>query len=419
MSQFIIQGNQKLVGTVPISGAKNSAIPILIAALLLDDVVTIHNVPTELTDIKTTLELLALMGVKIDFLEESSVRLDPRETNRFIAPYDLVCTMRASILALGPLLAHYGQAEVSLPGGCAIGSRPVDMHLAGLRAMGASIEIEKGYVHARVEGRLKATHFAFDNITVNGTQNLMMAASLAEGTTILQNAAREPEVIDLANFLNTMGARVKGAGTDRIEIEGVRKLHGGEHTLIPDRIEAATYLIGAVMTQGDIQLSNIQIEPLEALLIKLEQMGAEIESEPHRIRIQMRRRPRALDMITAPYPGFPTDMQAQFLALNTIAEGISIIKETIFENRFMHVEELGRMGAKVTLKRNTAIITGLEKLTGAEVRATDLRASASLILAALVAEGETVINHIHHLERGYENVQKKLGMLGAQIEKVE
>jgi UDP-N-acetylglucosamine 1-carboxyvinyltransferase len=417
VKKFVITGGNPLVGTVPISGAKNSALPILIATLLLDEVVTLHNVP-QLADIKTTIELLRLMRVKIDSIEKSSIQIDPRPIHSFIAPYDLVCTMRASILALGPLLARHGQAEVSLPGGCAIGNRPVDMHLDGLRTMGAQIEIEKGYIHAKVEGRLKGSHFAFDNITVNGTQNLMMAASLAEGTSILENAAREPEVVDLANFLNTMGADVQGAGTTRIEINGVKKLKGGEHSLIPDRIEAATYLIAAVMTQGDMMVENIHPEHLEGLLIKLEKMGATLTIESNRIHIQMTKRPKSLDMITAPYPGFPTDMQAQFLALNTISEGTSIIKETIFENRFMHVQELQRMGAKIKLRGNSAIITGLPKLTGAEVMATDLRASAGLILAALAAEGTTTINRIYHLDRGYEEVESKFGNLGADIKRI-
>jgi UDP-N-acetylglucosamine 1-carboxyvinyltransferase len=417
MQKFIIKGGNRLEGTVPISGAKNSALPLIIASLLIDGVITLHNVP-QLADIKTTLELLRFMGVKINLVEESSVEIDSRQANRFMAPYDLVRTMRASILALGPLLARYGQAEVSLPGGCAIGSRPVEMHLAGLRAMGAHIEIENGYIHARTEGPLKGTHFAFDNITVNGTQNLMMAATLAEGQTLLENAAREPEVVDLANLLNTMGAQVKGAGTDRIEITGVKSLHGGEHRLIPDRIEAGTFLMATAMTQGDVTLEKVNIEHLEALLIKLEKMGAEITSRENSIRLQMNQRPLAMDMITSPYPGFPTDMQAQFLALNTIATGTSIIKETIFENRFMHVQELERMGAKIKLQGNTAIITGLPKLTGAEVMATDLRASAGLILAALVAKGQSTINRIYHLDRGYENVETKFGNLGAEIKRV-
>jgi UDP-N-acetylglucosamine 1-carboxyvinyltransferase len=417
MHKLLIQGGRKLKGTVKISGAKNSALPILAAILLTDEPVTLRNVP-HLRDITTTIALLGELGTKVTVLDNLNLELDNRSTNRFVAPYELVRTMRASVLVLGPLLARFGQAHVSLPGGCAIGSRPVDMHINGLQAMGADIAIEEGYIKAKVNGRLKGAHITFDKITVNGTQNLMMAASLAKGTTVLENAAREPEVVDLANFLNLLGAKVTGAGSARIEIQGVDRLGGGTYSIIPDRIEAGTYLIAAAMTQGDITLQGLGTEHLETLLTKLKEMGAEIETTDNTVRLVMNQQPIAVDMTTAPHPGFPTDMQAQFMALNTVAAGTSVITETIFENRFMHVQELQRMGAKIKLKGNSAIVTGIERLTGAPVMATDLRASASLVLAGLVAEGETVIDRIYHIDRGYEQIEEKLSRLGASIQRV-
>lgn len=417
MNKLLITPTGKpLNGKLLISGSKNSALPILAASLLCESTVALRNIP-DLFDVNTTIRLLEELGCQT-VREGSNLTIQTHTVKAFKAPYELVKTMRASILVLGPLLARYGQAEVSLPGGCAIGSRPVDMHLAGLRAMGAEIHLENGYIYAKSSGRLKGTHFVFDNITVNGTQNLMMAASLAEGTTILENAAREPEVIDLANFLIKAGVPIEGVGTSRLEIQGVSRLESVDYRIIADRIQAGTYLIAATMTQGDLTLEGIEAEHLEALILKLQQAGASIQIQPGAIRLQMAKRPLSVDMTTAPHPGFATDLQAQFMALNTIAEGSCVITETIFENRFMHVQELIRMGADIKLKGNSAIVTGVDKLSGAQVMATDLRASAALVLAGLVAEGETLVDRIYHLDRGYEHIEKNLDSLGAKIRRM-
>jgi len=418
MDKLIIHGGIPLEGEISISGAKNSALPILSATLLTDQPVTIGNVP-HLHDITTTIELLGLMGSRITVNERMNIEIDNAEINNFFAPYELVKTMRASILVLGPLLARYGKADVSLPGGCAIGSRPVNIHLQGLIAMGAEIKTDSGYIRASTKGRLKGVHLTLDIVTVTGTENLMMAATLAEGLTVIENAAREPEVKDLANCLNKMGAKITGAGTDRIEIEGVEKLSGTEHEILPDRIETGTYLVAAAMTGGKMRLRNTKSILLESVLDKLLETGAEIEIEDNAISINMEgKKPRAVDIHTAPFPGFPTDMQAQFTAMNSIAEGAGTITEAVFENRFMHVHELQRMGADLTLQGNTTITDGVEQLTCAPVMATDLRASASLVLAGLVAEGETVVDRIYHIDRGYETIEEKLSQLGANIKRV-
>ncbi len=416
MDKLLIKGGRRLQGSIRMSGAKNAALPILAGCLLADEPVVVSNVP-HLKDITTTMSLLSEMGVMVTIDEKLNIEVDNSNINNFVAPYELVRTMRASILVLGPLLARYGKANVSLPGGCAIGSRPIDMHIKGLTAMGAEIEIDKGYINAKVDGRLKGANIMFDKVTVNGTENLMMAAALADGTTILENAAREPEVVDTANFLNALGAKVSGAGTDKIVIEGVERLHGGTHKMVPDRIEAGTYLIAAAMTQGDVKLKDIDPSLLDIVIERLRDAGANIECGEDWIHLEMKERPKAVDISTAPYPGFPTDMQAQFLALNTIADGTSTVTETIFENRFMHVQELERMGANIQLKGNTAIIKGVEQLTAAPVMATDLRASASLVLAGLVADGETVIDRIYHIDRGYECIEEKFACLGANIQR--
>ena len=418
MDKLIIHGGMPLEGEVSISGAKNSALPILSATLLTNQPVTIGNVP-HLHDITTTIELLGLMGSRITVNERMHIEIDNAEINNFFAPYELVKTMRASILVLGPLLARYGKADVSLPGGCAIGSRPVNIHLQGLIAMGAEITTDSGYIRASTKGRLKGVSLNLDIVTVTGTENLMMAATLAEGLTVIENAAREPEVKDLANCLNKMGAKISGAGTDRIEIEGVEKLSGTEHKILPDRIETGTYLVAAVMTGGKMRLRNTQSILLEAVLAKLSEAGAKIEIEKNAISIDMEgKKPKAVDIHTAPFPGFPTDMQAQFTAMNSIAEGTGIITEAVFENRFMHVHELQRMGADLKLEGNTTVTDGVEQLTCAPVMATDLRASASLVLAGLVAEGETVVDRIYHIDRGYETIEEKLSQLGADIKRV-
>ena len=418
MDKLIIQGGLSLGGEVSISGAKNSALPILSATLLTDQPVTISNVP-HLHDITTTIELLGLMGSRITVNERMNIEIDNAEINNFFAPYELVKTMRASILVLGPLLARYGKADVSLPGGCAIGSRPVNIHLQGLIEMGADITTDSGYIRASTRERLKGVHLTLDIITVTGTENLMMAATLADGLTIIENAAREPEVKDLANCLNKMGAKISGAGTDRIEIEGGEKLHGTEHEILPDRIETGTYLVAAAMTGGKMRLRNTQSVLLESVLAKLLEAGAKIEIEENAITIDMEgKKPKAVDIHTAPFPGFPTDMQAQFTAMNSIAEGSGTITEAVFENRFMHVHELQRMGADLKLEGNTTITDGVEQLTCAPVMATDLRASASLVLAGLVAEGETVVDRIYHIDRGYETIEEKLSQLGANIRRV-
>ena len=418
MDKLIIHGGASLEGEVSISGAKNSALPILSATLLTDQPVTISNVP-HLHDITTTIELLGLMGSRITVNERMHIEIDNAQINNFFAPYELVKTMRASILVLGPLLARYGKADVSLPGGCAIGSRPVNIHLQGLIAMGADITTDSGYIRAETKGRLKGVHLTLDIVTVTGTENLMMAATLADGLTIIENAAREPEVKDLANCLNKMGAKISGAGTDHIEIEGVESLHGTEHEILPDRIETGTYLVAAAMTGGTMRLKNTQSILLESVITKLTEAGAKIEIEENAISIDMKgKKPKAVDVHTSPFPGFPTDMQAQFTAMNSIAEGSGTITEAVFENRFMHVHELQRMGADLKLQGNTTITDGVEQLTCAPVMATDLRASASLVLAGLVAEGETVVDRIYHIDRGYETIEEKLSQLGASIKRV-
>ncbi|MBA2778789.1 UDP-N-acetylglucosamine 1-carboxyvinyltransferase [Billgrantia kenyensis] len=418
MDKLIITGNGPVDGEVWASGAKNAALPILCATLLADEPVTIGNLP-HLQDITTTLELLGRMGVEPVMGEKMSIQLDGSQVRDCHAPYELVKKMRASILVLGPLLAHFGHADVSLPGGCAIGSRPVDLHIRGLEAMGADIRVEGGYVRARVDGRLKGATIFFDTVTVTGTENLLMAATLAEGTTVLENAAREPEVVDLAECLIKMGARISGHGSNNIVIEGVERLHGAYHDVMPDRIETGTFLVAAALSRGRVRVRNTRADILESVLAKLEEVGARITVGDGWIELDMEgRRPRPVNIRTAPYPGFPTDMQAQFVALNAVADGTSHVVETIFENRFMHVQELNRMGAKISLEGNTAMITGVEHLSGAPVMATDLRASASLVIAAMMAEGETLVDRIYHIDRGYECIEEKLQLLGARIRRI-
>lgn len=422
MQKIIVTGGCPLNGQVTISGAKNAVLPILCASLLADGPVEIGNVPN-LQDVATTTRLLAELGAGVSVADGSLadgrvVTVDPTTVSRFLAPYELVKVMRASILVLGPLLARHGAAVVSLPGGCAIGSRPVDQHIKGLQALGADIVVENGYIKARA-ARLKGRRFVFDMVTVTGTENVMAAAVLAEGTTVLENAAMEPEVTDLAVFLNALGAKIEGAGTARIVIHGVQRLEGGRHTVVPDRIETGTFLVAAAMTGGRVTAHRVRPDTLDAVLDKLRQAGASIDTTADSITLDMQgRRPRAVDLTTAPYPAFPTDMQAQFMALNCVAEGVGVINETIFENRFMHVNELLRLGADIRVEGHTAIVRGVASLGGAPVMATDLRASASLILAGLVAEGETTIDRIYHLDRGYENIEGKLGALGARIRRV-
>jgi len=417
MDRLQIQGGVALEGEVRISGAKNASLPILAATLLASEPVIVGNVP-HLQDVTTMIELLGQMGVTVIVDERMRVEVDATSLNRTVAPYELVKTMRASILVLGPLLSRFGQADVSLPGGCAIGARPVNIHVAGLEAMGADISIENGYIRARAS-RLKGARLVLDTVTVTGTENLMMAAVLADGETMLENAAREPEVVDLANFLNSMGAKVRGAGTDKIIIEGVTKLHSAEYNVLPDRIETGTYLIAGAITGGHVRISNTRPQHLDAVLAKLEQAGATLKVGSDWVELDMRgRRPKSVDVRTAPYPAFPTDMQAQFAALNTVADGVGTIIETIFENRFMHMLEMRRMGAEIRLEGNTAIIKGVSKLQAAPIMATDLRASASLVLAGLVAEGCTVIDRIYHIDRGYESIEEKFASLGAQITRV-
>jgi len=417
MNKLLINGGARLEGEIRISGAKNAVLPILAATLLADSPATIENVP-HLHDVTTTVELLGCMGVMVSIDEKLSVEVDSSTIENYTAPYHLVKTMRSSILVLGPLLARFGEAEVSLPGGCAIGSRPVDMHIKGLQDMGADIEVSNGYIHARAD-RLKGTRLVMDIVTVTGTENLMMAATLAEGTTVIENAAREPEVIDLANFLNAMGAKVSGAGTDTITIEGVEKLHGTRYRVLPDRIETGTFLVAAAITGGRIKVKDTDPRLLDAVLDKLREAGAKIETGENWISLDMEgRRPKSVNIRTAPYPAFPTDMQAQFAALNTIADGTATVVETVFENRFMHVQELKRMGADIEVEGNTAIIRGTDSLSSAPVMATDLRASASLIIAGLVASGETEVQRIYHIDRGYENIEEKLALLGAKIRRV-
>jgi UDP-N-acetylglucosamine 1-carboxyvinyltransferase len=417
MDKLIITGGIPLQGEISISGAKNAALPILAATLLTDKTMTISNVP-HLHDITTTMELLGQMGSDLMIDERLNVEVNNKNITELFAPYELVKTMRASILVLGPLLARYGRADVSLPGGCAIGSRPVNIHIDGLRAMGADISVEGGYIRARAR-RLKGVHLTLEMVTVTGTENLMMAAVLAEGRTILENAAREPEVVDLADCLNSMGARIEGAGTDRVIIDGVESVHGAQHKILPDRIETGTFLVAAAMTGGRVKLKNARPELLDAVLSKLREAGAKIMTESGSITLTMPYgRPEAIDIHTSPFPGFPTDMQAQFTALNCIAKGHATITENVFENRFMHIHELQRMGADVKLEGNTAICTGVERLTAAPVMATDLRASASLVLAGLVADGETTVDRIYHIDRGYETIEEKLHQLGAKIRRV-
>jgi UDP-N-acetylglucosamine 1-carboxyvinyltransferase len=412
-----ITGGVALQGEVRISGAKNATLPILAAALLADSPVTIGNVP-HLQDVTTMIELLARMGVTVTVNERMCIDVDPSTIRECVAPYELVKTMRASILVLGPLLARFGRADVSLPGGCAIGARPVNIHVAGLQAMGADIHIEGGYIRARA-GRLHAARLVLDTVTVTGTENLMMAATLAEGQTVIENAAREPEVVDLAEFLIACGAKIRGAGTDRIVIDGVEHLHGCKHDVLPDRIEAGTYLVAAAITGGHIRIKSTRPEHLDAVLGKLREAGAELSTGSNWVEIDMHgARPRSVDVRTAPYPAFPTDMQAQFAALDTVAAGVGTVVETIFENRFMHMLEMRRMGAEIRLEGNTAIIHGIEGLTAAPVMATDLRASASLVLAGLVAKGRTDIERIYHIDRGYEAIEEKLAQLGAHIRRV-
>ncbi len=417
MDKLQIRGGVPLDGEVRISGAKNATLPILAGALLADGPVTIGNVP-HLQDVTTMIELLGRMGASVTVDERMRIEVDPRTMRETFAPYELVKTMRAAILVLGPLVARHGSADVSLPGGCAIGARPVNIHVAGLQAMGAEVHIENGYIKARA-GRLKGARIVLETVTVTGTENLMMAATLAEGRTILENAAREPEIVDLALFLNSMGARVSGHGTDTIVVDGVESLHGTSYDVLPDRIEAGTYLLAAAITGGRVRARNARPEHLDAVLAKLEEAGAKVVRGDNFIEVDMGgRRPRSVDIRTAPHPGFPTDMQAQFAALNTVADGVGTIVETIFENRFMHMLEMRRMGAEIRLEGNTAIIKGVPKLTAAPVMATDLRASASLVLAGLVAEGTTEVERIYHIDRGYECIEEKLQGLGAQIRRI-
>ena len=416
MQKILVEGGRPLRGDVTISGAKNAVLPILCATLLADAPVAIDNVP-RLHDVLTTIKLLRELGAQVAF-ENGHVTVDPTTVHSQVAPYELVKTMRASVLVLGPLLARYGHAEVSLPGGCAIGSRPVDQHIKGLQALGAEVVVEHGYIKARAE-RLRGARYVFDMVTVTGTENVLMAAVLAEGTTLLENAAMEPEVVDLADCLNAMGARIEGAGTSRITVHGVDALHAARHSVLPDRIETGTFLVAAAMTGGRITAHRTRADTLDAVLDKLREAGADIAVEDDRITLDMQgRRPRAVNLVTAPYPAFPTDMQAQFMAMDAIADGVGVINETIFENRFMHVLELQRLGADIRIDGHMAVVRGVPQLSGAPVMATDLRASASLILAGLVADGETLIDRIYHLDRGYENIEAKLSALGAQIRRV-
>ncbi len=418
MDKLIIQGAGPLRGEVLISGSKNAALPILSGSLLCDGLVTITNLP-HLQDVTTTIELLGTLGVSLSINEKMSLEVDNSTLNSTTAPYDLVKTMRASILVLGPLLARYGEANVSFPGGCAIGSRPVDLHLRGFEAMGAKIEVDKGYIKATCDGRLKGARILMDLVSVGATENLMMAAVLAEGTTTIENAAREPEIVDLANCLNTWGAKILGAGTSTVIIEGVDKLSGGTFRVMPDRIETGTYLAAAAATGGKVKVKQTDPSTLEAVLLKLEETGAIITVGDDWIELDMQgRRPKAVSLKTAPYPAFPTDMQAQLTAVNAVAEGSGVITETIFENRLMQVQELNRMGAKIVVEGNSAIVPGAEKLTGAQVMASDLRASAALVIAGMVAEGETIVDRIYHIDRGYERIEEKLRQLGAKIRRV-
>lgn len=418
MDKLLIQTSPPLAGTVTISGAKNAALPLLMSSLLADSTCWFENVPS-LRDINTSVALLSELGVSAKPLENNVLELDPSTVDNYTASYDLVKTMRASILVLGPLLAKYGQANVSLPGGCAIGARPVNLHLSGLEQMGAKIEVESGYIQAKVDGRLTGANIFMDMVSVGATENLMMAAALADGETVLGNAAREPEIVDLANCLNSMGAKVMDAGTDTIRIQGVKRLNGCRYTVLPDRIEAGTFLIAAAVTGGKVRCEKAAPDTMEAVLTKLRSAGAKVTTGNDWIELDMLgQRPKSVSIKTAPHPGFPTDMQAQFVAMNCIADGTGVVTENIFENRFMHVPELQRMGASIELEANSAVCKGVTQLKGAQVMATDLRASASLIIAGLVAEGETQVDRIYHLDRGYERIEKKLTKLGANIVRV-
>lgn len=418
MDKLIIEGGFPLKGVLRAAGAKNAVLPILAATLLAKSPIFISNIP-HLHDVTTIMELLGQMGVGLTVDERMCIEIDASNIHSFHAPYELVKTMRASILVLGPLLARYGNAEVSLPGGCAIGSRPVDVHLEGMRALGADVTVENGFIRAHVNGRLKGADLRLGKITVTGTENLIMAASLAEGRTVVHNAALEPEVEDLTNFLNMLGARIQGGGTDTITIDGVESLQGGQYHVLPDRIEAGTYLVAAALTRGHVRVQDIIPHTLTAVIDKLRQTGGHIEVGEDWIELDMQnQRPRAIDITTAPYPAVPTDMQAQFMALDVLAQGASVITETVFENRFMHVHELRRMGAMIELQGNSAICTGKEKLMGAPVMATDLRASAGLVLAGLMAQGLTIVDRIYHIDRGYERIEEKLMQLGARIHRV-
>ena len=417
MAKILISGGTPLNGEIGISGAKNAVLPILAACLLADEPVTIGNVP-HLHDVTTFIELLGQMGVQLVLDERMRMQVDPRTTSTCVAPYDLVRTMRASILVLGPLVARFGQAEVSLPGGCAIGSRPVDQHIRGLQALGAQITVENGYIKARAR-RLQGARIVMDMVTVTGTENIMMAAALACGTTVIEHAAQEPEVVDLAQCLIAMGAQIEGVGSPTLVIHGVERLHGAQYEVLPDRIETGTYLVGAAMTGGKVRARHARADTLDAVLCKLEQAGAQISVGPDWIELDMHdRQLRAVDISTAPYPEFPTDMQAQFTALNCVAVGTGVVTETVFENRFMHAHELQRLGADIRLDGNTAVVHGVAQLSGAPIMATDLRASACLVLAGLVAKGDTVVDRVYHIDRGYENIEEKLGALGARIRRL-
>ncbi|CAD5375632.1 UDP-N-acetylglucosamine 1-carboxyvinyltransferase [Pseudomonas sp. OF001] len=419
MDKLIITGGAPLDGEIRISGAKNSALPILAATLLADEPVTVRNLP-HLHDITTMIELFGRMGVQPVINEKLDVEVDATTIKTLVAPYELVKTMRASILVLGPMVARFGQAEVALPGGCAIGTRPVDLHIRGLEAMGAVIDVEGGYIKARApEGGLRGAHFCFDTVSVTGTENILMAATLANGRSVLENAAREPEVVDLANMLIAMGAKIQGAGTSTITVDGVERLGGASYAVMPDRIETGTFLVAAAASRGRVKLKDTDPTILEAVLLKLQEAGAEITTGDDWIELDMKgKRPKAVNIRTAPYPAFPTDMQAQFIAMNAVAEGTGTVIETIFENRFMHVLEMQRMGAQIQIEGNTAIVTGVPRLKAAPVMATDLRASASLVIAALVADGDTLIDRIYHIDRGYECIEEKLQLLGAKIRRV-
>ena len=417
MARIQITGGVPLEGEVWISGAKNAVLPILVASILGDEASTVSNVP-HLQDVTTTMELLGRMGAELSLDDRMRIQIDPRPLEHYEAPYDLVKTMRASILVLGPLVARFGRAVVSLPGGCAIGSRPVDLHLHGLRLLGADVDIRNGNIEARAD-RLRGARIIMDTVTVTGTENIMMAATLAKGTTVIENAAMEPEVVDLAGFLNAMGAQISGAGTNTIVIDGVERLGAADYAVLPDRIETGTFLVAAAMTGGRVRATRARPKDLDAVLDKLSEAGAELSLGEDWIELDMGgRRPRAVDVTTAPYPAFPTDMQAQFTALNTIAEGAAVIKETVFENRFMHVQELQRLGADIRISGRSAFIRGVPYLTGAPIMATDLRASASLVLAGLVARGDTVVDRVYHIDRGYEIIEEKLSQLGARIRRV-